>query len=232
MASLVHTSSALSSGLKIALVSHSIEEQQNGLITVACEYVCRATFIQELDAVFFPDAPPPIYPKSLDRRFLLAQRLFMTTRSVSTSNGLSFISANYVSGLTRSGNHAKITTTQESAVDLFIPLAYGTVPLDSGELPLLSALFFSYIPIVIAHEYVQVGLEKSGALATPSPRDLYVLLSASGVGVGFGPGAAEEKARNFLENKQARAVTLQSDSLSPSVSLYQSRYFIEEFKFE
>ena len=222
MPSLVHASSRLTSSPGVALVSHSITEDNNGLISVSCEYVCTAQRLADTDLLFYPDAPPPIYPDSVNRRYLLAQRLFMGNRDISVANGLATITATYVSGLARSGNHVRISISKESPISMYIPIALG--PID-GEI--LAAVYFTYIPTIIEHEYVIVGNEKSGNISAPTNDQLYALVSFGGFGVGVYP---EAYAINFL-NSRARAVDEQSATLAPSVLLKTTRYFIEEYKF-
>lgn len=221
MPSLVHASSRLTSSPGVALVSHSITEDNNGLITVSCEYVCTAQRLADTDLLFYPDAPPPIYPDSVNRRYLLAQKLFMGNRDISVANGLATIKATYVSGLARSGNHVRVSISRESAISLIIPVVF-TVQGD-----LVAAYTFTYIPTVIEHEYVIVGSETSGNIAAPTNDQLYTLVSFGGFGyAGVSP---QEFATDFL-NRSARAVDEQSATLAPSVLLKTTKYFVEEYK--
>ena len=222
MSALVHASSRLTGSPGVVLVSHSITEDNNGLITVACEYVCTAQRLADTDLLFYPDAPPPIYPDSVNRRYLLAQKLFMGNRDISVANGLATIKATYVSGLARSGKHARISISKESAISLYIPLAIGG---NEDARIILAAVYFTYIPTIVEHEYVIVGSEKSGDIAAPTNDQLYTLVSYGGFGVGVYP---QEYAVNFL-NSRARAIDEQSAMLAPSVLLKTTQYFIEEY---
>lgn len=218
MPSLVHASPRLTGSPGVALLSHSVAEQVNGLYSVSCEFVCRASNSVAVDNLFYPDAEPPIYPASINRQYLLAGRLFMSSREVKTENGLSYIAASYASGITRGGSFGYVTTERESLLTKTYVIAANS---DGSTLALIS---FSYVPIVITHEYVQVGSEKSSSFASPAPEQLYVLLSYSGAGVGVNP---REDAIRIL-NGQAREEDTSRTNVTPSVIVKQTRYYIEE----
>lgn len=218
MSSLVHASSRLTGSPGVALLSHSVSEQSNGLYSVSCEFVCRASSYVAVDNLFYPDAEPPIYPSAVNRQYLLGGRLFMSDREVKTENGLSYISASYASGITRNVSYGYILTERESLTSKFIPLAFnldGTVN---------AFVYFSYMPVVITHEYVQVGTEKSSTFVTPQPEELYVLIKFIGTGVGVYP---EQYARSYLSGLASTEDTSRT-SVTPSVIVKQTRYFIQD----
>jgi hypothetical protein len=219
MPSLVHASSRLTGSPGVALVSHSVSEQANGLYSVSCEFVCRATNSLAVDNLFYPDAEPPVYPSAVNKQYLLSGRLFMSDREVKTENGLSYISASYASGITRNGSFGYISTERESSVSKFYPLAFDV----DGNLR--SWITFAYVPIVITHEYVQVNNEKSAVFVPPQPDDLYALIEFSGVGV-FGT-TVEKFARNLIR-PLARTEDTARTSVTPSVIVKQTRYYIED----
>jgi hypothetical protein len=219
MPSLVHASSRLTGSPGVALVSHSVSEQANGLYSVSCEFVCRATNSLAVDNLFYPDAEPPVYPSAVNKQYLLSGRLFMSDREVKTENGLSYISASYASGITRNGSFGYISTERESLVYKFYPLALDT---DGA---LRSWIALSYVPIVITHEYVQVGNEKSAVFVPPQPDDLYALIAFSGVGVFT--TTVEKFARNLIR-PLARTDDTARTSITPSVIVKQTRYYIED----
>lgn len=218
MPSLVHASSRLTGSPGVALVSHSVSEQSNGLYSVSCEFVCRASNSVAVDNLFYPDAEPPIYPSAVNKQYLLGGRLFMSDREVKTENGLSYISASYASGITRNGSFGYTSTERESIAGKF----YITARNPDGSVAAVFA--FSYVPIVITNEYVQVGTETSSRFVAPQPEDLYVLISYSGSGVGVYP---EQFARSIL-NSLARTEDTARTSVTPSVIVKQTRYYIQD----
>ena len=218
MPSLVHASPRLTGSPGVALLSHSVAEQVNGLYSVSCEFVCRASNSVAVDNLFYPDAEPPIYPASINRQYLLAGRLFMSSREVKTENGLCYISASYASGITRGGSFGYVTTERES------PLTKTYVIAVNNDGSTIAFTSFSYLPIVITHEYVQVGSEKSSFFEAPLPEQLYVLLSYTGAGVGVNPKLWAIRSLN----PRAREDDTQRTSVTPSVIVKQTRYYIEE----
>jgi hypothetical protein len=218
MPSLVHASSRLTGSPGVALVSHSVSEQANGLYSVSCEFVCRATNSLAVDNLFYPDAEPPVYPSAVNKQYLLSGRLFMSDREVKTENGLSYISASYASGITRNGSFGYISTERESLISKYFVLAVDSL----GNT--VASVSFTYIPIVITHEYVQCGAEKSSQFVSPQPEELYVLLSFGGAGNGVYP---EQYARKYLSILAATDDTART-SITPSVIVKQTRYYIED----
>jgi hypothetical protein len=171
-----------------------------------------------VDNLFYPDAEPPVYPSAVNKQYLLSGRLFMSDREVKTENGLSYISASYASGITRNGSFGLISTERESVTSKYFVLAVDSL----GNA--LASVFFTYIPIVITHEYVQCGTEKSSQFVAPQPEELYVLLRFGGAGVGV---YAEQYARNYLSILAATDDTART-SITPSVIVKQTRYYIED----
>jgi len=214
----VHTSSRLDSATGVALRSHSIAEQGNGLYSVQCEFVCRASNSAKVDALFFPDAEPPIYPATVNKQYLLANRLFMSARDIKTENGLSFISASYVSGVTRQGRFGYVFTERESLVTAFVPIAYTT----DGNL--VAWVEFAYTPMVVTHEFVQVGNETTANLPPPETKQLYSLAFATGGGYGLNPTAFAEQRINAWRRTDESS----TQSAAPSVAVKQVRHFIAE----
>jgi hypothetical protein len=219
MPSLVHASSRLTGSPGVALVSHSVSEQANGLYSVSCEFVCRASSSVAVDNLFYPDAEPPVYPSAVNKQYLLSGRLFMSDREVKTENGLSYISASYASGITRNGSFGYISTERESIVYRLYPIAFDL------EGNLRAWITFAYVPIVITHEYVQVNNEKSAVFVPPQPDDLYALIEFSGVGV-F--GTTVEKYARSLIRQLARTEDTARTNVTPSVIVKQTRYYIAD----
>lgn len=87
----------------IALSASSCTEQVNGLVEVSATYSILGSQQSRIDALFYVDAPPPIHPSCINRANLLTNRLYMKTRSVSASNGICTVTAQYVGALVRQG---------------------------------------------------------------------------------------------------------------------------------
>lgn len=96
----------------LSLVSQSVSEAINGLITVSVQYVTTAANRERVAAFFYVDAPPPIWPDSVNQFELQNRALFMVNRSVLQANGLVTIDVEYAGGLRRGGSPPLLITTE------------------------------------------------------------------------------------------------------------------------
>jgi len=244
MSSLIHASSRLTGSPGVALVSHSVAEQANGLYSVSCEFVCTAAQSLQIDRLFYPDAPPPIYPSSVNRDHLLARQLFMVDRSLSQENGLTYVSANYVGGLVRGGSYIFKTQERESPVAFSFVSEPFSLSRQNPDDPtsiitaanLVSYYAYSFMPIVHVYEYVQVGEETTGTPTPPESQELYVLLSFSSSiptrAPEFGWSGLKyiSYPREWFINQIEGRVMLEDikmNDLTPSVKEVTRRYYIE-----
>ena len=97
---------------RLSLVSQSVSEAINGLVTVAVQYVTTAANRDRVAEMFYVDAPPPIFPDCVNRFELQNRALYMVSRSITQSNGLVTINAEYAGGLRRGGNAPLLITTE------------------------------------------------------------------------------------------------------------------------
>jgi hypothetical protein len=218
MPSIIYTASRLNNSYGLALLSHSITEQTNGLYLVSCEYATRSSNVATSDALFSLDLQPPIYPAGINVQQLLGGGLFMISREVTTEMGISYIKASYASGITRGNRSAYVTTERESPITKTIVLALDK---DGRTTAFVS---FSYSAIVMTHEYVAVGNDTSSTFLAPNATDLYTLLNAVGGGQGVRP---YNYAIQFL-NTARREETATVEQVTPSVAVKQTRFFIED----
>jgi hypothetical protein len=111
MPSIVYQSPGMSSR-RLSLVSQSVQEQINGLVNVAVQYVTTAANRERVAAFFYVDAPPPIWPDSVNQFELQNRALYMVSRSISQANGLVTIDVEYAGGLRRGGSPPLLITTE------------------------------------------------------------------------------------------------------------------------
>jgi hypothetical protein len=180
MPSLVHTTNALQVGL--ALTDESVSEQASGLVSVQMKFVCRASNNSRLGKLFYNDAPPPIFPKSLQASELIGRRLFMVSRSVTQSNGLAYVQAEYAGGYATKRNNVLIYTDRESDQTVtFVgsPFTLTSVNPQTGGTQVASDLVnfftYTYVPIILTYEYVEVGTAAAYTPAPPKITELYKL---------------------------------------------------------
>jgi hypothetical protein len=244
MPSLIHASSRLTGSPGVALISQSVSEQVNGLVTVSCDFVCTAAQSLQIDKLFYPDAPPPIFPSSVNRDYLLARQLFMVERSLSQENGLTYVSATYAGGLVRGGSYIFKTQERESPVSFSFVSEPFSIQFQNPDNPdntstagnLTSSFAYSFMPIVHIYEYVQVGAETTGIPTPPAPQALYILLSfSSSIPVrapelGWSGLKYISYPREWFTNQIEGRVMLEdikTNDLTPSVKEVTRRYYIE-----
>jgi len=108
MSSIVIKSSAFaSSGL--ALNSQTFTEDISGLVRVSMRFTTTTAKRDSVSQLFYVDAPPPIWPSSIDSYLLQTEQLYMVDRNVTQSNGLVEISAQYAGALKSSVASPKVS---------------------------------------------------------------------------------------------------------------------------
>lgn len=244
MPSLVHASSHLTGSPGVALLKQSVSEQVNGLVTVSCDFVCTKARSLQIDKLFYPDAPPPVWPSSVNRDYLLARQLFMVDRSLSQENGLTYVSATYAGGLVRGGSYIFKTQERESPVESSFVSEPFSLSFQNPDNPsststasnLTSFWVYSFMPIVHIYEYVQVGAETTGTPTPPPTQELYVLLSFSSEiptrapELGWSGLKYISYPREWFINQINARVMLEDikmNDLTPSVKEVTRRYYIE-----
>jgi hypothetical protein len=188
MPSIVHSNPALLSGL--ALVSQSFTEQPSGLVLVSMEFAGRASKTLSLDKLFYPDAPPPIWPSSVNRDSLLTRRLYMVDRGVEQENGLVRVTANYAGGLARDSERIFRTQTFENEVEVSETSEPFSFTFYDPENPLAppvttgtytNSYFYVYKPTNNSFTFVEIGGQTTAVVAPPPITELYSLLLFRGL---------------------------------------------------
>jgi hypothetical protein len=98
MPSQVYISPALARN-KLALIEDSVQEQLNGALNYSVTYTTTARLLEEVRALFFIDAAPPVAPSSIKLPQCLTGRLYLQDHGITQANGLAHISARYVGGI-------------------------------------------------------------------------------------------------------------------------------------
>jgi hypothetical protein len=113
MPSIVIKSSAFSaSGL--ALNSQQFTEDISGLVRVAMKFTTTTSRRDAVSQLFYVDAPPPIWPSSIDGYLLQSEQLYMVDRTVTQSNGLVEFSTQYAGALKSSIANPRVSLERES----------------------------------------------------------------------------------------------------------------------
>jgi hypothetical protein len=187
MPSIIHQSAAMDlRGL--ALVSQSVQEQVTGLVNVSVEYVTATP--ERVSDLFYTDAPPPIWPTSVDEWALQNRSLYMVSRNMTKANGLTTISAEYAGGLlARNGSPTMLISTERegpfgysnsSAAQTIYVSNYPNAPTSwedvTTSLTYTPAERLSYY--AIAHEYIFVSIDGyRPELPLLGDRDLFSIIS-------------------------------------------------------
>lgn len=243
MPSLVHASSRLTGFPGVALLKQSVSEQVNGLVTVSCDFVCKASNATSVDRLFYPDAPPPVWPSAVNKSYLLSQKLFMVDRSLSQENGLTYVSATYAGGLIRGQEYIFKTQEREGPVTFNFTSEPFSITRQNPENPdnintasnLTSIITYTYMPIVHIYEYVQVGAQTTGTPFPPPAEELYILLSyyssipRAAPELGWSGIAFDYYPREYFINQLNGRIMLEDikfNNLTPSVKEVTRRYYI------
>jgi hypothetical protein len=185
MPAIVHSNSALISGM--ALIDESIAEEASGLVRVTMNYVHRATNSARLSRLFYADAPPPIFPAALAPSDLLSRKLYMVDRTVSQSNGLTYVQAQYAGGFAnKRSNHLRYVQRESPRSVVFVSEPFSIKrndPNGSGSLEynnVTNSYSYSWIPYVHTFEYIEIGNIASYTPAAPSLFELFELTAWAG----------------------------------------------------
>lgn len=113
MPSTVISSSAFASS-GIALNSQSFTEDISGLVRASLTFTTTASRADEISQLFYVDAPPPIWPDSIDRFVLQSQQLYMVNRTVDKFAGLVTIKAQYAGALSNAIANPRVSLERKS----------------------------------------------------------------------------------------------------------------------
>lgn len=182
MPALIHTSATMTSK-KVALVSQNFTEDDRGLVSASLQFVARASDRSAVDAMFYTDAPPPVWPTYLDRGRLIRRNLFMQSRTISEQYGLLTVDALFLGG--RERIVPVITSEFESAVNFFyisepFELVYQTSPFSSITYGNLTSSFgYVYTPNVTSLSFVRIGNIDSFTPIKPQAEEMFSLVAFS-----------------------------------------------------
>jgi hypothetical protein len=113
MPSTVISSSAFASS-GIALNSQSFTEDISGLVRASLTFTTTASRADEMSQLFYVDAPPPVWPDSIDRFVLQSQQLYMVNRTVDKFAGLVTIKAQYAGALSNAILNPRVSLERKS----------------------------------------------------------------------------------------------------------------------
>jgi hypothetical protein len=113
MPSIVIKSTAFST-TGLALNSQTFTEDISGLVRVAMTFTTTTAKRDAVSQLFYVDAPPPIFPTSIDRYLLQTEQLYMVDRTVTQSNGLVEISAQYAGALSNALSNPRVSLDRKS----------------------------------------------------------------------------------------------------------------------
>jgi hypothetical protein len=243
MPSIVHTTNQLINGL--AVVSDSASESASGLVRAQIEYVHRTANIARLNKLFYVDAPPPVFPKSVNANELINRRLYMVQRSVEQRNGLTHVQAEYVGGFANKPNNygrfidreseRSFSFSQRRQFTLVNPDPSEPSPTQEGTFFFTDFYAYSYIPFVHTFEYAEVGNVASYRVVPPSIEMLFELSTFRGEFYeraperGWGGIKAVPYEKEFFVNQIVSENTIKDDRRAiyetPTVKTIQHRYY-------
>jgi hypothetical protein len=112
MPSIVIKSTAFST-TGLVVNSQTFTEDISGLVRVAMTFTTTTAKRDTVSQLFYVDAPPPIFPTSIDSYLLQSEQLYMVDRTVTQSNGLVQISAQYAGALKSSVANPRVSIERQ-----------------------------------------------------------------------------------------------------------------------
>ena len=169
MPSIVYQSPGMAAR-RLALVSQSAQEQITGLVNVSVEYVTTTANRDRVAAMFYVDAPPPIWPDSVNQFELQNRALYMVSRNITQANGLVTISAEYAGGLKRGGGSPLLITTDRDGpkgysfvgdqitltIQTYNDSPFGFTPAGSTSIGYSPSEFLSFYALVYEYTFVDI----------------------------------------------------------------------------
>jgi hypothetical protein len=230
---LIHTSSGFASA-KVVLSAQNYTEDDRGLVSASLQYVAKASNRSAVDALFYTDAPPPIWPTYLDRGRLIGRNLYMQSRTLTEQYGLLTIDALYV------GGRERIIPTASSDFESPVSFFYGQ---RSQDLFLYDPLLginrsfgsrfnyqsYTYTPIVTSLSFVRVAGIDSYTPQKPQTESMYTLTafdSETWNVVAMEIVKTKGTRQNFLDLLNTKPVIEErkTESLTPTVQIITMRY--------
>jgi len=179
MPALLHTSARLDLK-KVALTSQNYTEDDRGLVSASLQFVAKASNRSAVDAMFYTDAPPPVWPTYLDRGRLIGRNLFMQSRTLSEQYGLLTVDALFV------GGRERIVPVVTSEFESPVNFSYQSEPIEhtrqtpSGPVittGITDGWGYTYTPKVVSLSFVRVGTIDSFLAVKPKAEDMFTLNS-------------------------------------------------------
>jgi hypothetical protein len=214
------------------------------LILVRLSFVHRNENTGRLNKLFYIDAPPPVFPKSLRPTDLISGRLYMTTRNLSCSNGLTYVTAEYAGGVYSRRNNVVRSVVRESEQTFSFTSQPRTVTLQNPNEPFNTVIssnltdFFSYswVPLVHSYEYVEIGSMPSYEPTAPPASELYSLTAFSSSiwrnapELGWGQLKTISYERGWFEDKLSSSAVKEDrkpNFVTPTVKTIQHRFYLD-----
>jgi hypothetical protein len=182
MPALIHTSSGFANA-KVVLSAQNYTEDNRGLVSANLQFVAKASNRSAVDAMFYTDSAPPIWPTYLDRGRLIGRNLYMQSRSISEQYGLLTIDTLYV------GGRERIVPTITSDFESLVEYSAASEPYEISGYDrdnnlnrvlfggLVNVLVFSYTPLVTSLSFVRVAGIDSFSPQKPKTEDMYTLVN-------------------------------------------------------
>ena len=218
MPSLIHTSSGFAN-TKVVLSAQNYTEDDRGLVSASLQYVARASDRSAVDAMFYTDAAPPIWPTYLDRGRLIGRNLYMQSRSLSEQYGLLTIDALYVGGRERI---VPLITGEFAAPVNFL---YQNTMFND----LVTYIQYTYTPLVTSLSFVKVAGIDSYAPVKPKTEQMYTLVdfdSLAWIDNGTSIVSIKQDKQYFIDliNTIPVLEDRKTESLTPTVQIITVRY--------
>jgi hypothetical protein len=146
---------------RLAIIDQSESQEPNGLVSVSVLYSVAPSASTSLNALFYLDAPPPVFPNCVARASLQGQGLYMVDFSTEKTNGLWYVQANYVGARNFvGGQRAFITRDNESRVTPAIRIVAGydiTPEEEPRQIVQYDTVIVRFVAQVITTEIAVVG---------------------------------------------------------------------------
>lgn len=219
---------------RLALTSQNYTEDDRGLVSASLQFVAKASDRSAVDAMFYTDAPPPIWPTYLDRGRLIGRNLFMQSRTLTEQYGLLTIDALFVGGRERiipvvtSDFESPVTSINRSEPFSLTYRRNENSTATYGNL--ISELSYTYTPRVNNLSFVRVGSIDSFSPVKPQAEDMFELVSFFSYAPTLGQNGeliSNTSSRQFFIDILKSVPVIEdrkTEALTPTVKIVSVRY--------